>query len=135
MSASEGLRIISVAKSLEPYQRDPNLARYFGATQLAGRAGNFLSSLRNQQRVSWDKFIAHAANACLDGPTVKAHILPWLKSNGFVDVGAGEKPASLIDAAPDRQRLVETRHQDRQFAGAGRHRLDCIHAEMIAEPR
>src|SRR3954454_24330868 len=93
MSASEGLRIISVAKSLEPYQRDTNLARFFGATQLAGRAGNFLSSLRNQEHISWDKFIAHAANACLDGPAVRAQVLPWLKSNGFVDVGPGEKPA------------------------------------------
>ncbi|MGO9466145.1 MAG: hypothetical protein ACLQIB_02710 [Isosphaeraceae bacterium] len=93
MSASEGLRIISVAKTLESYQRDHNISRYLAATQRAGRAGNFLSSLRNQDRLSWGKFIAHAANACLDALSVKTYLLPWLKSSGFVDVSPGEKPS------------------------------------------
>jgi hypothetical protein len=82
-----------VAKVLESFQRDHNISRYFAATQLAGRAGNFLSSLRNQDRLSWGKFIAHAANASLDALSVKTHLLPWLIPSGFVDVGPGEEPS------------------------------------------
>jgi hypothetical protein len=52
MSVSEGMRIISVAKSLAAYQfGDANVSAYFGATRLAGQVGLFLSSLRSQARM------------------------------------------------------------------------------------
>lgn len=69
MSSDEGLRIISVAKSLESFQRgDQNISSYFGVTLLAGHAGLFLSSLRGHNRMTWKKFRALAGAAHIDGP-------------------------------------------------------------------
>jgi hypothetical protein len=86
MSASEGLRIISVAKALETFQRgDTNISRYFGATVLAGHAGLFLSSLRGHRKMKWKKFRALAAAAHIDSPVLKLSILPWLKRGAFIE--------------------------------------------------
>jgi hypothetical protein len=86
MSASEGLRIISVAKALEAFQRgDPNISQYFGVTLLAGHAGLFLSSLRGHRKMKWKKFRALAAAAHIDAPVLKLSILPWLKSGAFIE--------------------------------------------------
>jgi hypothetical protein len=86
MSVSEGLRLISVTKSLTAYQSDANINTYFGATRLAGRAGLFLSSLRSQTCMTWRKFAALAASFYIDTPTLKVQIKPWLESEGFVEV-------------------------------------------------
>jgi hypothetical protein len=86
MNASEGLRIISVAKALEAFQRgDPNISQYFGVTLLAGHAGLFLSSLRGHRKMKWKKFRALAAAAHIDAPVLKLSILPWLKSGAFIE--------------------------------------------------
>lgn len=98
MSASEGLRIITVAKSLEAFQRgDLAFAQYFGATYLAGRAGFLLSSLRNQRRLAWRKFKAHAATAHIDGPTLQNQVVPWLQKSGFIDVASGDNPTVVCN--------------------------------------
>lgn len=86
MSVSEGLRIISVAKALFSYQSDPSIAEYFGATQVAGRTGLLLSSLRHQSSMEWRKLKALAANACINGPTLNKQIRPWLEGEGFIEV-------------------------------------------------
>ena len=86
MNASEGLRIISIAKALEAFQRgDPNISQYFGATLLAGHAGLFLSSLRGHRKMKWKKFRVLAAAAHIDAPVLKLSILPWLKLGAFID--------------------------------------------------
>lgn len=86
MSASEGLRVISVAKSLEAFQRgDPTISQYFGATNLAGHAGLFLSSLRGHRKMKWRKFRALASAAHIDGPLLKQSIVPWLKKGAFIE--------------------------------------------------
>lgn len=86
MSSAEGLRIISVAKSLESFQRgDQNISSYFGATLLAGHAGLFLSSLRGHQRMTWKKFRVLAGNAHIDSPLLRITIWPWLKAGAFVE--------------------------------------------------
>jgi hypothetical protein len=93
MSASEGLRIVSVTKALEAYQRgDSTISRYFGATLLAGHTGLLLSSLRNQTRLPWDKFVVHAANAHIDSITLRTHVVPRLVAEGFIELGASDKP-------------------------------------------
>jgi hypothetical protein len=77
MSASEGLRIISVAKALEAFQRgDQNISQYFGVTLLAGHSGLFLSSLRGHKKMPWKKFRALAGAAHIDAPLLKMTILP-----------------------------------------------------------
>jgi hypothetical protein len=86
MSASEGLRIISVAKSLAAYQNDVNISAYFGATRLAGQVGLFLSSLRSQTRMEWRKFVALAASSFIDVPMLRLTVKPWLESKGYVEV-------------------------------------------------
>jgi hypothetical protein len=86
MAAANGLRIISVAKALEAFQRgDPNISQYFGATLLAGHAGLFLSSLRGHRKMKWKKFRALAAAAHIDSPALKISILPWLKNGAFIE--------------------------------------------------
>ena len=86
MSASEGLRIISVAKALEGFQRgDQTISQYFGATLLAGHAGLFLSSLRGHRRMPWKKFRALASAAHVDGPQLNVTIFPWLKNGSFIE--------------------------------------------------
>lgn len=86
MSAAEGLRIISIAKSLETFQRgDPNISQYFGVTVLAGHAGLFLSSLRGHRKMSWKKFKALATAAHIDAPLFKTTVFPWLKNGAFVE--------------------------------------------------
>lgn len=86
MSAAEGLRIISIAKSLEAFQRgDPNISQYFGVTLLAGHCGLFLSSLRAHRKMSWKKFKALATAAHIDAPLLKTTVFPWLKNGGFVE--------------------------------------------------
>jgi len=88
MSASEGLRIISVTKSLDAYQRgDATISRYFSATLLAGHTGLLLSSLRNQSRLKWNKFAVLAATAHIEALILKKHITPALVAEGFIEVG------------------------------------------------
>jgi hypothetical protein len=90
MSADVGLRIISVAKTLEAYQSgDANVSRYFGASRMAGRGGLLASSLRLQRRITYEKFEVHASEAKIDGPMLSAIILPWLQKSGFVEVNDG----------------------------------------------
>jgi hypothetical protein len=93
MSVSHGIRIISVAKSLDAFQRDPSIARYFGATLLAGHAGLFLSALRKHKHVTWDKFIVLAANARIERQWIGRVIVPWLTQGGFIEVGSGDAPS------------------------------------------
>jgi hypothetical protein len=96
MSTAEGLRIISVAKSLEGFQRgDQNISRYFGATMLAGHAGMFLSSLRKQTRMPWRKFKALAAGAHIEMPILKTVLIPWMKTGGFIDYGTLTDDATI----------------------------------------
>lgn len=86
MSSAEGLRIISIAKSLESFQRgDQNISSYFGVTLLAGHAGLFLSSLRGHKKMTWRKFRALAGAAHIDAPLLKITVLPWLKAGAFVE--------------------------------------------------
>jgi hypothetical protein len=86
MSATEGLRIISVAKTLEAYQSgDAKVSQYFGATRLAGRGGLLASSLRYHSRMTFEKFRVHASEAKIDGPSLKI-VLPWLAESGFIEV-------------------------------------------------
>jgi hypothetical protein len=86
MSSAEGLRIISVAKSLESFQRgDQNISSYFGATLLAGHAGLFLSSLRGHKKMSWKKFRALAGAAHIDAPLLRITVWPWLRDGAFVE--------------------------------------------------
>jgi hypothetical protein len=86
MGAAQGLRIISVAKALEAFQRgDPMISQYFGATLLAGHAGLFLSSLRGHRKLKWKKFRALAAAAHIDAPALKITLVPWLKSGAFIE--------------------------------------------------
>jgi hypothetical protein len=86
MSASEGLRIISIAKALDSFQRgDPQISQYFGVTLLAGHAGLFLSSLRSHKKMSWKKFRALATGAHIEAPLLKTVVLPWLKTGAFVE--------------------------------------------------
>jgi hypothetical protein len=88
MPAATGLRIISVAKSLEAFQSgDANVSRYFGVTRLAGRGGLLASSLRHHNRMTFEKFKVHASEAKIDGPSLM-HVLPWLTESGFVEVDA-----------------------------------------------
>lgn len=92
MKTDEGLRIISVAKSLEAFQRgDRNISTYFGAVTLAGHAGVFLSSVRQHRRMNWRKFQALAAAAHIDAPVLKAYVVPWLEKGGFIEVGGAEE--------------------------------------------
>ncbi len=87
MSVELGLRIISVAKSLEAFQSgDAKISQYFGATRLAGRGGLLASALRKQTRISYDKLKIHAAEAKIDGPTLTKFVLPWLQKSGFAEV-------------------------------------------------
>ncbi|HJT30527.1 MAG TPA: hypothetical protein VJ783_00565 [Pirellulales bacterium] len=92
MSTSKGLRIISVAKSLDAFQRDGKISRFFGATLIAGHGGVLLSSLRLQSRISWDKFVVLASEARIERQQLKPVILPWLTRGGFVELGTGDKP-------------------------------------------
>jgi hypothetical protein len=86
MSASEGLRIISVAKALEAFQRgDPHISQYFGATLLSGHAGLFLSSLRSHLKMKARKFRALAAAAHIEAPLLKTVVVPWLKEGAFIE--------------------------------------------------
>ena len=97
MSASEGLRIISVTKSLEGYKRgDQYISRFFGATTLAGYAGLFLSSLRQHRKMKWRKFSALAASAHIATPMLSMAIVPWLKKGGFIEVGAMDDGADVL---------------------------------------
>src|SRR5438874_4569639 len=80
MGAAQGLRIISIAKALDAFQRgDQMISQYFGATLLAGHAGLFLSSLRGHRKMKWKKFRALAAAAHSDSPVLKVTLLPCLK--------------------------------------------------------
>jgi hypothetical protein len=88
MEISRGMTIVSVSKSLEPFQVDQNIMCYFGATLLAGRAGRFLAGLRKHKRLSQKRFEALAANAHVDRVNLKTHIVPWLQKSGFIEVGA-----------------------------------------------
>jgi len=92
---SAGLRIISVTKSLDAYQRgDQKISRYFSATMLCGHSGLFLSSLRKHKRLSWRKFCTLAAVAHLDRPLLTGVVVPWLTKGGFIEVvQGGEKKA------------------------------------------
>jgi len=86
MSASAGLRIISVVKSLDAFQRgDLTISRYFGATLLAGHAGLFLSSLRGHKKMKLKKLRVLAAAAHIDSPSLRMAVLPWLKKHTFID--------------------------------------------------
>lgn len=87
MSEELGLRVISVAKSLEGYQSgDAKISRYFGATRAAGRGGLLASSLRHQQRMTYDKLSVHASESKIDKPNLKLLIEPWLVRSGFIEV-------------------------------------------------
>lgn len=88
MTTPTGLRVISVTKTLEGYKLgDPNIARYFGATMLAGRVGLFLSALRKHRRMKWEKF-AILANTChIEDWTLQRDVVPWLERSGFIEVG------------------------------------------------
>jgi hypothetical protein len=87
MSESEGLRIISVAKSLEGFQRgDEKLSRYFETTILAGHTGLFLASLKDHRRMKYRKFKALAAAAHIGGPLLGTVVIPWLRKKGFIEL-------------------------------------------------
>lgn len=108
MSVSEGLRIISVAKSLTAFQNDSRIAAYLGATSLAGRLGLFLSSLRSQTRMEWRKFVALASASFIDAPTLKFQVRPWLEREGFVEVqGTGETDRVICNVV-DYDAILET---------------------------
>lgn len=96
MSSSEGLRIISVAKALTAYQSDMTISAYFGATQIAGRVGLFLSSLRCQTKMEWRKFVVLAANSLIDLPTLNITIRPWLEQQGFIEVRGNNDTDTVI---------------------------------------
>jgi hypothetical protein len=86
MGASQGLRIISIAKALDAFQRgDQMISQYFGATLLAGHAGLFLSSLRGHRKMKWKKFRALAAAAHIGAPVLKVTVVPWLKRGAFIE--------------------------------------------------
>jgi len=96
MSESEGLRIISVTKSLEAFQRgDQNISRYFGSTILAGHAGLFLSSLKNHRKMKYRKLRVLAAAAHIEGPMLATVAVPWLKTGGFIELAAQEDEAEV----------------------------------------
>jgi len=91
MSISKGLRIISVTKSLDGYQRgDQKISQYFSATMLAGHAGLFLSSLRKHKRLTWDKFCTLAAVSHIDRPLLRLTLIPWLTEGGFIEIQESE---------------------------------------------
>ncbi len=97
MSISEGLRIISVAKSLEGFQRgDSNISRYFGVTLLAGHVGLFLSSLRKHRKMKLKKFKVLAANAHIEGPLLNTTVIPWMKKGGFIELDTHDDNANVI---------------------------------------
>ncbi len=87
MDVAEGLRIISVAKSLEGFQRrDQNISSFSGATSLAGHAGLFLSSLRKPRKMKWKKFRTVANSAHIDSPSLDNTVVPWVQKGGFIEI-------------------------------------------------
>ena len=97
MGAAQGLRIISVAKGLDAFQRgDQMISQYFGVTLLAGHAGLFLSSLRGHRKMKWKKFRALAAAAHIDAPVLKVTVLPWLKRGAFIEENAVDDNSDVL---------------------------------------
>lgn len=121
MSASEGLRIISVAKALDAFQRgDSNISQYFGATVLAGHAGLFLSSLRGHRTMQWKKFRALAAAAHIERPLLVSTVFPWLKTGTFVEGNPTSESAVIICNVLDHEAvLTATSHFFRSLDPTG----------------
>lgn len=99
MDTSKGLRIISTAKGLGSFQRgDEKLSQYLGATILAGHVGLFLSSLRRHRRMKLSKFRALAAAAHVEWPMLKTQIIPWMATQGFIELGgSGDDPTVMCN--------------------------------------
>ncbi len=107
MNSDEGLRIISVTKSLEGFQRgDRNISRYFGSTMLAGHAGLFLSSLRKHRKMKLRKFRALAASAHIDAPLLKSVVIPWLEDGGFIEVRREETGGGVLCNVVDHDAIL-----------------------------
>ena len=116
MSAARGLRIISISKALDAFQRgDQMISQYFGATLLAGHAGLFLSSLRGHKKMKWKKFRALAAAAHIDAPALKTTVLQWLKRGAFIEENAVDDNSPVLCYVLDYEAVLTA--TDKLFSG------------------
>jgi hypothetical protein len=79
--------IVSASKSLRAFQiGDQNIARYFGATSVAGRAGLLASAIRGHDTLDSKAFHAMAATEGFSTIELRTTIVPWLEEQLLADV-------------------------------------------------
>src|SRR5215475_12450380 len=83
--AEHGKLVVSAAKSLKRFQlADPRIAALLYATSQAGRAGLFMSSLRDARNVGIERVAMLAAGEGFGYPEVVGSLIPWFEANGVV---------------------------------------------------
>lgn len=84
MSAERGKHIISAAKSLKAMQlADQNIAAYFDAVSIAGRAGLFASALRHAGEISLERAEMLAVHEGFSRRELRQILLPWLENGNL----------------------------------------------------
>lgn len=83
--AEHGKLVVSAAKSLKRFQlADARIAALLYATSQAGRAGLFMSSLRDARNAGIERVAMLAATEGFGYPEVVGSLIPWFETNGIV---------------------------------------------------
>jgi len=80
----KGKNIISAAKSLKRYQiADATIVAFLHATSYAGRVGLFVSALRHNKNMSFNRCATLAAAEGFSPPDLIEKLIPWMEKNGL----------------------------------------------------
>lgn len=96
----QGRAIINITKSLKAYVESPEIVRYLSATRIAGRAGIFASSIRNNSRItsgiSPSRLEVLLSEACIDRVVFNYYISPWLSRNALAYFDKNEDGQEIL---------------------------------------
>ncbi len=94
-----GKLIVSAAKSLKRFQlADINIAAFLYATSSAGRAGLFMSSLRDSVATPIGRVAMLAATEGFSPVELTGTLLPWFEANGLVRVRRQNNKIQTVDS-------------------------------------
>lgn len=86
-----GKLIVSAAKRLKAFSvGDHNIAQFFTATSVSGRAGLVASAIRYHRRLSAERFRVFCSEEGFNRHDIRTTIVPWLKQEGLADVKVAE---------------------------------------------
>jgi len=80
----KGKNIISAAKSLKRYRiADATMVAFLHATSYAGRVGLFVSALRYNKNIPFNRCATLAAAEGFSPPDLTEQLIPWMEKNGL----------------------------------------------------